>query len=94
MFCLEVVCMINKWMPLDVDNRKEFIVFSRTYEDLLRNGVRFPEEKDFLFFSKQKIAQMIKNVQKCQTMVRDNKFSPHSTKLVKHNALNRSTLSN
>lgn len=51
MFCLEVVCMMNKWMPLDVDNRKELTAFGRAYEELARDGVRFPEEEDFVFFS-------------------------------------------
>jgi hypothetical protein len=30
MFCLEVVCMMNKWMPLDVGNRKELTAFGRS----------------------------------------------------------------
>jgi hypothetical protein len=49
MFCLEVVCMMDKWMPLNVGNMKELTAFARAYEDLARDGVRFPEEEDFLF---------------------------------------------
>jgi hypothetical protein len=47
MFCLEVVCMMNKWTPLDVDNRKELTAFARAYEDLARDGVRFPRGGGF-----------------------------------------------
>lgn len=52
-------------MPLEVANRKELTSYGQAYEDLIKEGVRFPEEEDFMFFNEIKLNQILKNVQKC-----------------------------
>ena len=57
--------MMSKLMPLEVANRKELTSYGQAYEDLIKEGVRFPEEEDFMFFNEIKLNQILKNVQKC-----------------------------
>lgn len=52
------------------------------------------EEEDMIFWGDNKISQIIKNINKCTTIVNEKRLNIQSTGLYKHNINNVSNLSN
>ena len=57
-FCLESMPVWASWLPNDFKDESLPSQFVKSYEALKRDGLNFPSEQEFLFYSKASVEHM------------------------------------
>jgi len=65
--CLESVPVWATWLPQDISDSTKQSVYVRSYQALFREGMHFPQEYEYQFYSKPNVEKMEEKYRFCDS---------------------------